>query len=231
MRKSLKADLHIHSNFSDGQLSVAEIVDLYGKRKFDVIAITDPLSESKNILGKVARQLRLSLREESFEEYKEEIRIQSIRALEQYNMNLILGYEITKNSFINHRSCHFLILGVDQFISPDLEVEEILIRAKKLGGLTIAAHPFYTGDFEFQTFYLWSRRDKLKTLIDAWEMSYRKKVSAEVMVSGLPLIASSDFHRLDHMSSWKTELFCENNFEDIRKCIALQKLDFFYFQA
>ena len=228
MKKGLRSDLHIHSSFSDGHLSVAEIVDLYGQKGFDVIAITDHICEKKTIIGKVTRNLNKSLTEETFPLYAEEMRIEKIRALEQYGMNLIFGYEITKNSFINQRSCHVLILGVEEFISPDLGVEEILTKAKSLGGITIAAHPFYTGDFEFQTYYLWSRREELKHLIDAWEMSYRKKVSAEVMTSGLPLIASSDFHRLGHMSSWKTELHCENSFEEIQKCISEQRLDFYY---
>ncbi len=112
-----------------------------------------------------------------------------------------------------------------------IAITDHICEKKLLGGLTIAAHPFYTGDFEFQTFYLWSRREKLKHLIDAWEMSYRKKVSAEVMTSGLPLIASSDFHRLGHMSTWKTELHFENSFEEIQKCISEQRLNFYYYQA
>ena len=230
VKKGLKADLHIHSNFSDGTLSVAEIVDLYGSKEFDVIAITDHLSERNNLIGKVTRRLNYSLDEEKFKKYLAEVKIQKIRALEQYGMNLIFGYEITKNSFINHRSCHILILGVEEYISPDLDVPDILLAAKNAGGLTIAAHPFHTGDFEFQTFYLWSRREKLKGLIDAWEVSYRKKVSAEVMQSGLPLIASSDFHRLDHMTSWKTTLYCKNTFGEIQKCIQNQNLDFYYYQ-
>lgn len=230
VKKGLKADLHIHSNFSDGALSVAEIVDLYGQKGFDVIAITDHLAETNNLIGKVTRSLNYSLSEEKFKEYLSDVKIQKIRALEQYGMNLIFGYEITKNSFINHRSCHLLILGVEEYISPDLDVPDILTAAKNAGGLTIAAHPFHTGDFEFQTFYLWSRRESLKGLIDAWEVTYRKKVSSDVMYSGLPLIASSDFHRVDHMTSWKTVLYCGNTFGEIKNCIKNQTLDFYFFQ-
>ncbi len=231
VKKGLKADLHIHSNFSDGALSIAELVDLYGQKGFDVIAITDHLAETNNLIGKVTRRLNYSLNEEKFKEYLTEVKIQKVRALKQYGMNLIFGYEITKNSFINHRSCHLLILGVEEYISPDLDVSDILIAAKNAGGLTIAAHPFHTGDFEFQTFYLWSRRESLKGLIDAWEVTYRKKVSDDVMYSGLPLIATSDFHRIDHMTSWKTLLYCENTFKEIQDCIKKQNLDFYFYQA
>ncbi|NJM10303.1 MAG: PHP domain-containing protein, partial [Bdellovibrionaceae bacterium] len=35
------ADLHVHSNFSDGHLSISELVDFYGQRGFGAIAVTD----------------------------------------------------------------------------------------------------------------------------------------------------------------------------------------------
>ena len=38
----LLCDFHVHTQWSDGRLSVAEVVDLYGSTgKFDVLAITD----------------------------------------------------------------------------------------------------------------------------------------------------------------------------------------------
>ncbi len=228
MSRGLRADLHIHSKFSDGSLSIFEIVDLYGRNGFDVISITDHLSESKNLIGQISHRMKYSLNESSFSDYFHEFNIQKNRALEQYGMNVIFGYEITKNHFSNSRSCHVLVLGVEEYISPDLEIEEIIAIAKSKNGLVIAAHPFHTGDFEFQTFYLWSRREQFKDLIDAWEVSYRKKISLEVMQSGLPLIASSDFHNLSHFSSWKTHFFCKNDFQSIKDSIRNQELDFFY---
>jgi len=38
----LLSDFHVHTKWSDGRLSIREVVDLYGSTgKFDVIAITD----------------------------------------------------------------------------------------------------------------------------------------------------------------------------------------------
>ena len=150
MAAEIKCDLHIHSNFSDGKLSITEIVDLYGSRGFGAIAITDHLCERNNLIGRVSHGLSYSLSRETFAEYMATIRREAARALLQYDMLLIPGFEITKNSFINHRSAHVLILGIEEYISPELPVEDILERAKSLGALTIAAHPFQTGDFEFQ---------------------------------------------------------------------------------
>jgi len=225
--KKLKADLHLHSNFSDGKHSISELVDYHGQRDFDVIAITDHITEKNHLIGRVTRQMNLSLCETTFQTYLKEYHVQKIRALEQYGMNLLFGYEITKNSFLNHRSCHLLILGVEELISPDLEVEEILIKTQNLGGIAIAAHPFQTGEFEFQSFYLWSRKEKLKSLIDAWEVSSRKKISSEVLNSGLPLIASSDLHHMGHFDSWKSWLTCSNDFSSIKKCLKNRDVDFF----
>lgn len=227
MKKGIKSDLHIHSNYSDGKFSIEQIVDYYGQRNYGAIAITDHLCERTNLIGKLSHQLKYSLSGETFEQYMEEISIQSVRALEQYNMLLIPGFEITKNSFANHRSAHMLILGVTQFIDPELSVEQILQTAKSAGAFTIAAHPFPTGELEFQTFYLWSQRNELKKYIDAWEMNSRKTISQEVLNSGLPLIANSDFHHQKHFHSWKTKVYSELNQDELFDSIKKQEIDFF----
>ena len=38
----LLCDFHVHTHWSDGRLSLREVIDLYGRtQKFDVIAVTD----------------------------------------------------------------------------------------------------------------------------------------------------------------------------------------------
>ncbi len=44
----MRADLHIHSTFSDGTVPVEEIVKIYGEAAFDVIAITDHLFDTQS---------------------------------------------------------------------------------------------------------------------------------------------------------------------------------------
>lgn len=224
---SMKCDLHIHSSFSDGKLSIPEIVDLYGQNGFGAIAVTDHLCEQNNLIGRVSHGMKYSLSKESFDEYMETLLEEKERAWVEYEMLLIPGFEITKNSFINHRSAHILVLGVEDYIDPDLPVDRILKSAKEAGGLTIAAHPFHTGDFEFQTFHLWSRREEYKELIDAWEINCRKTISKDVLESGLPLIANSDFHHRTHFSSWKTKVYSEKTQFSLFQAIREQKLDFF----
>src|SRR6476659_8687484 len=71
----LLCDFHVHSTWSDGKLSVAEVVDLYGATgKFDVIAITDHILMKKDLLARAGRiatlgQPRFGLREDDFDAY------------------------------------------------------------------------------------------------------------------------------------------------------------------
>ena len=52
----LLCDFHIHTRWSDGVLSVREVVDMYGStRKFDVIAITDHVLMKKDLLARAGR--------------------------------------------------------------------------------------------------------------------------------------------------------------------------------
>src|SRR5689334_9222279 len=105
-------DFHIHSQFSDGHLSIPQLVDLYGSQGFGAIAITDHLCEESSFLGKSAQFLGRTLTHESFPRYMEILASEAARAWDQYRMIVIPGYEITKNSLNNHRSAHFLALGV-----------------------------------------------------------------------------------------------------------------------
>ena len=223
----LKCDLHIHSNYSDGRLSISEIVDLYGGRGFGAIAITDHLCERRNIIGRISHRFNYSLSRKNFSQYMDEIEKEGERAWNKFGMLVIPGFEITKNTFDNHRSAHILVLGSRRYINPELPVEKILERAKENGGFTVAAHPFHTGEFEFQTFHLWSRRDQLCETIDAWEVNSRQKISDAVLKSGLPLIANSDFHHHGHFKSWRTKVYSKKEQSKIFESIRAQRLDFF----
>jgi histidinol phosphatase-like PHP family hydrolase len=88
----LLCDFHVHTQWSDGKLSVAEVVDLYGSTgKFDVIAITDHILMKNDLLARAGRIATLGrrafgVREQDFEHYLENVRAEATRALEQYGM-------------------------------------------------------------------------------------------------------------------------------------------------
>jgi predicted metal-dependent phosphoesterase TrpH len=66
----LLCELHAHTTWSDGLLSLRELCDLYGRRGFDVLAVTDHTTRDDNCI-----------REENFDVYLESIVIEAKRAL------------------------------------------------------------------------------------------------------------------------------------------------------
>jgi predicted metal-dependent phosphoesterase TrpH len=225
-------DFHIHSTFSDGRLTIPELIDFYGSRGFGVISITDHLCETKTLIGKSSAYLGYTLTPEIFPAYLEKIQEEAERAWRQYRMVVIPGVEFTKNSLLNHRSAHIVGIGMKSFIPADLEVSLLSRAIRKQGALAIAAHPVWTRRVEKQTYYLWDRREKFRDLFDAWEVASGSVIFDEVAATDLPKIASSDLHLPRHINSWKTVFNCEKNPEAILEAIRDQKISFrFYKQA
>ena len=99
----LLCDFHVHTRWSDGRLSLREVVDLYGKTgRFDVIAITDHILMKKDLLARVARMATLgrrdfSVTEARFEAYLADIAAEAKRARRLYDLLVVPGAEITQN--------------------------------------------------------------------------------------------------------------------------------------
>ncbi len=226
---NLICDFHIHTRYSDGKLSLSEIIDLYGKHNFAAIAITDHLCENNTLLGRSAKQLNKTLTQDNFSNYLNDIEFEKKRAMKLYNMLVIPGVEITKNSFSHKNSAHILGLGINGYINPNNSIENICDQIRRQGGLTIAAHPVATGKFEHQTYYLWNHRKRLESHFDAWEVASGSKLFSKVLKSHLPKIANSDLHHPKQIYSWKTIVNCSRNQEAIFQAIKNQNLSFKYY--
>lgn len=224
-------DFHLHSHFSDGVLSISQLVDLMGHHGMGAIAVTDHLCEKKSFLGQSARWLSKSLTEKNFSHYLDEIYKESERAHEQYKMLVLPGVEITKNSFSHKNSAHILAIGIHSYVDPDMSIEEIVDAIHEQGGLAIAAHPVDTGKKEFQTQLLWEQREKLVPIMDAWEVASGNLLFPAIQKSSLRKIASSDLHHPRHMESWKTVFNCEKKFSEIKNAIREQDIGFQYYEA
>lgn len=114
LQKFGKADLHIHSNFSDANMSIEDILD-YAENKtdLDIIAIADHDTIDGAVLAKkIAREKKL--------------RIQ-----------VIVGEEISTEEG------HVVALFIDNLVPRGLSLEETLKRIEYNKGFAIAPHPLF----------------------------------------------------------------------------------------
>jgi len=223
-------DFHTHSTYSDGKMSIAELVDFFGERGFGALAITDHLCEEKTMLGKAAAYLNKTLTPQNFSDYLLEIKQEGERALKDYGMLVIPGVELTKNSLRHHRSAHVLALGIQEYIAADLPVPNMIEEIKKQGGLSIAAHPISNSKIRGGGYSLWENRFRPDYQFDLWEVTDNGEILQDVMFSSLRKIANSDLHKASQISSWKTALQCEINQDSIFHALKQQKLSFRYYK-
>jgi 3',5'-nucleoside bisphosphate phosphatase len=223
----LLCDFHVHTQWSDGKLSLAEVVDLYGSTgKFDVIAITDHILMKKDLLARAARLASLGrrnygVREEDFEAYLDDIRSEARRALKQYGMLVIPGAEITQNRLRGKKNSHIIALDIAKFVSADQSADNILREIRRQGALSIACHPHHrtTRRIEISTCYLWDHRDELSDLVDVWEAGNRDDLFSVTSMKHFPYVANSDFHKPKHLYSWKTLIRCEKNLAAVKSAL------------
>lgn len=221
-------ELHAHTHYSDGKFSIRQLVDFFAQRNIKILAITDHLCEEKSLLGRAALYLGRTLTRESFKHYIAEIKEEAERAKELYGMLVLPGFEITKNSLQNHRSAHMLAIGVEEYISADLEVEEISKRVRGQGGIFVAAHPISMVKMRKGHYHLWDRREELASYFDAWEITDNGCLLEDVLKSPLPKIATSDFHREIHAEAWRTWVECEAHPQALFEAIRKQEVQFQY---
>ncbi|MEO6326611.1 MAG: PHP domain-containing protein [Thermoanaerobaculia bacterium] len=207
----LLCDFHIHTTWSDGSLSIAEAVDLFGRSGHDAIAITDHVVNTDSLLGKIGHRLKLSVPRERFDAYRAEIEDAARTAWDRYRMVVLAGCELTRNGLTGDRSAHALALGLDTFVSADGPVEGMLTRAREAGGVTVACHPNEQSDWFANTHYLWNRRDSVANLVDLWELACRFDLFPQVSRASLPFIGNSDFHSPKHLYAWKTLMQAEKS--------------------
>ena len=108
-----RADIHMHSNRSDGRPSVQEILDwVEEKTDLDVIAITD---------------------HDTMDGYFEAVELMKKK---KYRFELIPGEEVTSIEG------HILALWIKEPIRGGLEAHTVLKEIHEQEGIAIAAHPF-----------------------------------------------------------------------------------------
>ncbi|HEY1173301.1 MAG TPA: glycosyltransferase [Verrucomicrobiae bacterium] len=219
-QKMLLCDFHMHSNYSDGKLSVPDLVDFYGKLGFDCICITDHLADPRRLIGKLVKLSNLTLGHNQVEEYFAVIERERKRAWRKYGMIVMTGIEFNKDGYTAKSSAHLLGIDLKAPIDPALDLPETIAHIHGQGGLAIASHPhLMKSEWGKNTLHLWENIDTYAPLIDAWEIANRNDIFNPVGTRQLPFVANSDFHKPKHIYSWKTLLNCEKNADAIKECV------------
>lgn len=216
----LLCDFHIHTNYSDGKLSVPEIIDFYGERGFDCICITDHLADPRRLLGKLVELANCTLGQEQVGEYFSVIERERQRAWRRYKMLVMTGIEFNKDGYTRKTSAHLLGIDLKGPIDCSLEIPEIIEKIHEQGGLAVASHPhIMKSEWGKNTLYLWENQEKYAPLLDAWEIANRNNIFNDIGLKRLPFIANSDFHKPKHIYSWKTLIHAEKDPEAIKDCV------------
>ncbi|MDB6131323.1 MAG: UDP-N-acetylglucosamine:LPS N-acetylglucosamine transferase fused to family phosphoesterase, partial [Verrucomicrobiales bacterium] len=220
----LLCDFHIHSTYSDGKLSIPEIVDFYGQLGFDCICITDHLADPRRLYGKLSALSSLTLPLAEMDEYFGVIEREKKRALRKYGMILMAGIEFNKDGLTKKSSAHLLGIDLEAPIAPAMDLPETIAHIHTQKGLAVASHPHVMkSEWGKNTLYLWENQEIFAPIIDAWEIANRNNIFTPVGLKQLRFIANSDFHKPKHINSWKTLLQCEKENAAIKECIQINK--------
>jgi len=220
----LLCDFHSHSVFSDGKLTIPELVDFYGQRGFDVLCITDHISDHSKVIGRMTNLTGMVLTLDQVEDYFETIEKEKKRALEKYRLILLAGLEFNKDGLTKRSSAHLLAVDLKKPISPSLPITQTIAEIHAQGALAIASHPHeFKTHWGKNTLYFWEHIDQYAPLLDAWEVANRDDIFNPIGLKRLPFVANSDFHKPKHIFSWKTVLFCEKEPEAIKQCVRVNR--------
>ena len=194
----LLCELHAHTTWSDGAFFLCALTDLYGRNGFDVLTVTDH-----------APREQVGIHAVNYDEYLAAIELEADRAWELYRLFLVPGLELTYYDPDLGERAHAVALGLCSYVEVGAGVETMLRAARAHGAAIVATHPYsaeqavsgarHTARFERD-------REQLAPLVDRYELFNRETLFSWVAESGLPLVATGDFHRLEHLAGWKTML-------------------------
>src|ERR1700746_89704 len=85
----LLCELHTHTRWSDGALTLPELVDLYGTNGFDVLAVTD------HVIRRMQDAFPFGVHAVNHAEYLAEIAAQAERARRDYDLLVLPGLALT----------------------------------------------------------------------------------------------------------------------------------------
>jgi predicted metal-dependent phosphoesterase TrpH len=206
----LLCELHAHTTWSDGALSIPELVDLYGRHAFDVLCVTDHVNRTDDPWVPVGVPPR-GVHAGNHAAYLNELRAEAARARRDYDLLVVPGLELSYNDLDPYRAAHVVAVGCRSLATVDDGIEGALAQARGAGAALVAAHPFRNrrASSPGRTTLRLSRDWRsFAAHVDRWELFNRHDLFGWIAERGLPAVASGDFHRPEHLYGWKTLLPC-----------------------
>jgi len=200
----LLAELHAHTTWSDGALSVPALIDLYGAHGFDLLCITDHTCRTG------LAEAPTGITAANHGAYLAELDLEAARALDRYGLLVVPGLELTYNDSDPERSAHALALGLRSFVSVDEGIDRAIETAVQAGAALVAAHPYDVEEAPSagRLTQRFARDPELCARVHRFELFNRTQLFPWVARAGLPCVASGDFHRLAHLGGWKSLIPC-----------------------
>jgi 3',5'-nucleoside bisphosphate phosphatase len=209
---SLLCELHAHTTWSDGELSLSELVDLYGSAGFDVLCVTDHVLRADD--GWPALHGHTCVDEDTVPAYLNAIAQERSRALSRYGLPLLPGLELTYNDRDPDRACHAVAVGLERFVAMDDGPAAAMERARDEGAAVVVAHPCVLGQQSArrsQTRYFARHWRELSGLFHRVELFNGSQLFGWVAEHGLHAVACGDLHRAEQFPAWTTLVSCEHD--------------------
>jgi hypothetical protein len=199
----LLCELHAHTRWSDGELSVRDLIDLHGRLGYDVLCITDHARRDDRAIDESAH-----VGASRFDGYLDEVAREGRRAWSRYGMLVLAGLELTFEADDDESSAHAVAVGLHERVVVEPPFERTLRRAEAAGAALIAAHPDGPGQSSGRATKAWSLRPELRGLVHRFELFNRTTMYGWVAEEGLPAVANGDVHVPEHVDGWKTLIPC-----------------------
>ena len=207
----LLCELHAHTRWSDGALTVRELVDLHGRLAYDVLCVTDHALRHDREPDQASH-----VGPARFDGYLDEIRREGERAWSRYRLLVIPGLELTYDASDDDGSAHVLALGLREYVAVEPPLETLLESAAATGAALVAAHPDGDeGEPSGRSTRAFARNPGLRPLVHRFELFNRSTMFGWVAREGLPAVATGDVHRPEHLAGWKTLVPCHKEPEAV----------------
>jgi hypothetical protein len=139
------------------------------------------------------------------------VELEAWRAWTEYGLVVVPGLELTYDDDDPLLAAHAVAVGLRSFVGVDAGLERALGESRAAGAALIAAHPYAheAAAGAARPTARWAAGGlALADLVDRYELVNRRDFFPWVAEAGLPGVASGDFHRPEHLATWKTLLPC-----------------------